>query len=118
VGTSAGAITATLLAAGFTTDEMFEAVNERDVKGKPRFASFMDLPTANHFSEADKNNSDIMEIFRRVDVPLIPGMLEGKFDQLFIDALMKLPHFRQLFCSVECGGFLPVISFSNGYEKN
>ena len=104
VGTSAGAITATLLAAGFTPDEMLAAVNERDAQGKPRFASFMDPPTADDFSQADKDNSDIMEIFQRADVPFIPDWLENKFDQQFISVLMKLPHFRQLFCFVECGG--------------
>ena len=104
VGTSAGAITATLLAAGFTPDEMLAAVNERDLQGKPRFASFMDAPTVDDFSQANKDNSDIMGIFQRTDVPFIPDWLENKFDQQFIAALMKLPHFRQLFCFVECGG--------------
>ena len=48
VGTSAGAITATLLAAGYTPADMLAAVNEqRD--GKPRFASFMDVPVASEF---------------------------------------------------------------------
>ena len=43
LGTSAGAITATLCAAGFTTDEMLASVQER-VGGKPRFLKFMDIP--------------------------------------------------------------------------
>jgi predicted acylesterase/phospholipase RssA len=46
VGTSAGAITATLLAAGYTPKEMLEAANEHLPNGKPRFSSFMDPPNA------------------------------------------------------------------------
>src|SRR6185436_14340656 len=45
VGTSAGAITAALLAAGYTPAEMLAAVNEQR-GGKPRFATFMDVPDA------------------------------------------------------------------------
>jgi NTE family protein len=104
VGTSAGAITATLLAAGFTPDEMLAAVNERDTQGKPRFASFMDPPKASDFSQADKDNSDTMQLFKDADVPFIPDWMEDGFDRKLIDALMILPHYRQLFCFVECGG--------------
>ena len=45
VGTSAGAITAALLAAGYTPAEMLAAVTEQR-NGKPRFAEFMDQPVA------------------------------------------------------------------------
>jgi predicted acylesterase/phospholipase RssA len=103
IGTSAGAISATLLAAGFTPEEMLAAVNER-LNGKPRFATFMDTPTINDFSPEDKQASVMMELFQRADVPFIPDKLEASFDRLFIDALLKLPHYRQLFCFIECGG--------------
>ena len=44
VGTSAGAITATLLAAGLQPTAMKAALTEVDAKGKPRFATFLDPP--------------------------------------------------------------------------
>lgn len=103
VGTSAGAITSTLLAVGFTPKEMRDAVNERQ-NGKPRFASFMDTPKQADFTQADKADSVTMRLFHEVDVPFIPKWLENESDQRFLDALLLLPHFRQLFCFVECGG--------------
>jgi NTE family protein len=45
IGTSAGAITATLLAAGFSPAELRAAVTERLPNGKPRFSPFMDKPS-------------------------------------------------------------------------
>ncbi len=104
LGTSAGAITATLLAAGFTPEEMKDAVNEKLANGKPRFSSFMDKPKADDFSLDVIRHSDTMAVFEKVDVPIVPEGLEEKFDSLFMKALMVSPLYRQLFCFVECGG--------------
>src|SRR3954447_18482062 len=60
VGTSAGAITATLLAAGYTRDEIIAAVMEK-LDGKPRFSSFMDVPDAEDFPEAVREKSVTMQ---------------------------------------------------------
>ena len=64
MGTSAGAITASLLAVGYTPQEMLAAVNER-LNGKPRFASFMDHPRGDDFTQAQKDASDTMTRSRR-----------------------------------------------------
>src|ERR1044072_3243239 len=75
VGTSAGAITATLLAAGYTPAEMLAAVNEqRD--GKPRFASFMDVPGASEFEAKMKQESQLQTILNLVNIPGLPDFLE------------------------------------------
>jgi NTE family protein len=103
IGTSAGAITATLLAAGFTPNEMKDAINEK-LGGKPRFASFMDEPKAGDFSQDMIDASDTMALFKKLDVPFIAEWLASKFDSLFMKALMALPPYRQVFCFVECGG--------------
>jgi NTE family protein len=104
VGTSAGAITATLLAAGYTPAEMLAAVNEqRD--GKPRFASFMDVPVATEFDAQMKQESQLQTILNAVDIPGVPAFFENRIDAVLIDELLALsPHFRQLFAFVECGG--------------
>jgi NTE family protein len=102
IGTSAGAITATMLAAGFTPKMMLEATNER-LDGKPRFASFMDPPKDDDFSTEEKEKSVTMEIFRKVDLPLVPDF--DAVDRAILNALLKSPHYRQLFSFVECGGF-------------
>jgi predicted acylesterase/phospholipase RssA len=104
VGTSAGAITATLLAAGYTPAEMLAAVNEqRD--GKPRFASFMDVPEATEFDANMKQESQLQTILNAVDIPGLPAFFENRIDAVLINELLALsPHFRQLFAFVECGG--------------
>src|SRR5436190_3678572 len=104
VGTSAGAITATLLAAGYSPAEMLAAVNEqRD--GKPRFASFMDVPLESEFDAQMKQESQLQTILNLVDIPGAPAFLENRIDSVLISQLLALsPHFRQLFGFVECGG--------------
>lgn len=105
IGTSAGAITAALLAAGFTPQEMLDAVNETDASGKPRFASFMDIPPASDFDPATRENSDTLKILKAVRLPGFLSVAENWIGTQFLDALMLLPHYRQLFGFVECGGF-------------
>jgi predicted acylesterase/phospholipase RssA len=104
VGTSAGAITAALLAAGYKPQEMLDAVNEqRD--GKPRFATFMDVPDANEFDEQTRKECQLQAVLDKVGIPLIPDILEKRVDAALIDHLLGLSaHFRQLFGFVECGG--------------
>ena len=104
VGTSAGAITAALLAAGYTPAEMLAAVNEqRD--GKPRFASFMDIPEADEFDEQTRNECQLQAVLDKVGIPLVPPILEKRVDAALIGHMLGLsPHFRQLFGFVECGG--------------
>jgi NTE family protein len=104
VGTSAGAITAALLAADYTPQEMLAAVNEqRD--GKPRFASFMDIPEANEFDEQTRKECQLQAVLDKVGIPFVPDILENRVDDALIGHLLGLsPHFRQLFGFVECGG--------------
>jgi predicted acylesterase/phospholipase RssA len=104
VGTSAGAITAALLAAGYQPPEMLEAVNEQ-LNGKPRFASFMDVPEAAEFDEKLRAECQLQNVFDLVDTPLIPDVAEKWFNRKLIETLLATsPHFRQLFGFVECGG--------------
>ena len=102
VGTSAGAITATLLAAGFTPKEMLAAVNERLPNGKPRFSSFMDPPSKEDFSEVQVQNSETMAVLRTVRFPWIPNFdwLDGRI----LNALLKSRLYCHLFVFVENGG--------------
>lgn len=102
IGTSAGAITATLLAAGFTADELLAVVNEKLPDGKPRFSVFMDIPAG--FDEETIQNSLTMKFFQSVNLPMIPEALEAKIDRQILNALLKFPAYRQLFSFVELGG--------------
>jgi NTE family protein len=104
VGTSAGAITATFLAARYSPQEMLAAVNERLPDGKPRFSSFMDPPPHGDFTDVEKEKSVTLEIFSAMNLPGIPEFMEKGLDKHLLDALLALPHYRQLFSFVECGG--------------
>jgi NTE family protein len=53
VGTSAGAITATLLAAGYDAEAMYQALNEKTEDGKAVFATFVTPPTMDEFIDAN-----------------------------------------------------------------
>lgn len=105
IGTSAGAITATLLAVGFTPQEMLDAVNER-LNGKPRFATFMDHPAPSQFNQAQKDASDTMRVLQSVHFPLGAG-------HALLNLLMDAPLYPTLFSIVECGGVFAGVAFFN-----
>lgn len=101
IGTSAGAITATLIAAGYSPRELLAAATERLPTGKPRFSSFMDVPSEEDFTQPQRENSLSMELLRRVSLP-VPGF--SLVQRKLLDALLELPQYRQLFSFIECGG--------------
>jgi predicted acylesterase/phospholipase RssA len=102
VGTSAGAITATLMAAGYNAAAMKGATTEKLPNGKPRFSSFMDI--ASGFAKEDIKNSLTYMIFKNVDLPFIPGSMEEKLDSWLVDRMMKIDAYREIFSFVERGG--------------
>jgi predicted acylesterase/phospholipase RssA len=102
IGTSAGAITATLVAAGYTPQELRQAVTERLPNGKPRFSSFMDSPAEADFTPDQRKNSETNQLLSQVNVP---GPFDATVHQAILDGLLKIPQYRQLFSFVECGGF-------------
>lgn len=97
VGTSAGAITATLVAAGYGPQEMLAAVNEHLPDGKPRFSEFMDPPPVGDFSTSQITQSETAAVLHAVALP-------GMVDNLILYELLKNKIYRQMFCLVECGG--------------
>ena len=102
LGTSAGAITATLMAAGYTSAEMLAVTEEKTADGKPRFSTFMDI--AEEFLPADIEKSFTQEIFNRVNLPLVPAWGEHQIDESLVSQLMHMPVYRELFSFVERGG--------------
>jgi predicted acylesterase/phospholipase RssA len=120
LGTSAGAITATLLAAGYSADEIYTVATEKvkDENGKlqPRFATFLDEPS---FNEAEIKNSFFYKVFDSFDIPLIPTEKEAKNDKALFglfslteeqiawklfELMMSSKHFRYIFSFIEKGG--------------
>jgi predicted acylesterase/phospholipase RssA len=74
LGTSAGVITATLVAAGFTPEEMLAMLNERE-NGKPVFAGFMGTPKP--FSRAEIQSSAIRSLLRDINLKFVPDIQDS-----------------------------------------
>ncbi len=102
LGTSAGAITATLLAAGYNSQEMLEALGET-VDGKPVFAQFLGTPKP--FTEEDIRKSTIRAFLESVDLSLLPDFIEKKMDEKIVHMLATKPRFRHVFSFIERGGW-------------
>lgn len=87
LGTSAGSIVATLVAAGYNAEECLEAINERTPEGRSRFASFLEVPIINE--ETEINNSLRFWLKTELDNPLIPNVIEPVVDKMVENMLQK-----------------------------
>lgn len=106
IGTSAGAITATLLTAGYDAKKMEQELGRQD-NGKPVFSNFMDAPTAADFTAEDIASSLTMKLFGEIDLDFgidALSKLGGKIDKKILNALMKLRAYPTLFSFLERGG--------------
>lgn len=113
IGTSAGAITATLIGAGYTADELLQACTETlPGTNTPVFTTFMDTPTASDFSPDMREHSQTMELMRQVHIPVIGPRL----DAAILDALLDVELYREVFCFNECGGFYAGNAFLNWFR--
>ena len=103
VGTSAGAITAVLLGAGYTPAEMLAAATET-VPGTndPVFSTFMDAPQRSDFTKEDIDNSDTMRILR---MSPLPDTVERLLGGTLVETLLRVDLYRELYSFNECGGF-------------
>lgn len=100
VGTSAGAITATVLAAGYNAAEMAAALNET-AGDQPVFATFLGDPAA----PADPTAGALAELLREVDLSFVPDWAEERLESRLLDALGHNPNGRRLLSFFDYGGF-------------
>ena len=108
LGTSAGAITSSLLAAGYRPQEMLESLSEK-IEGRSVFADFMAVPTA-----LDKDTiriSATRELLRNIDLPFIPERFEEKLDDQLVEWLAAQPSLRCVFSFIERGGWYSADNF-------
>jgi NTE family protein len=113
LGTSAGAITAALLAAGYTSQEMLDALAEK-ADGKPVFATFMGVPGP--FSEAEIRDGTIRKLLRDVDIVFLPDLVEDRLDDAIVRTLAQTPRFRHVFSLIERGGWYAADRFVSWLE--
>ncbi len=114
IGTSAGAITATLLAVGYDYTELKAATTEK-VNGKPIFTTFMDTPT--HFSQETIDNSFSYNVLTHFERWFIPKRLRKWLTESIINDLMKIAQYREVFSFVEQGGLYAGDAFVNWFAK-
>lgn len=114
LGTSAGAISAVLLAAGYTREEMLAALDEKE-DGKSVFAGFMGDPVP--FTQQEVLGSAIRDVLGKIDIKLIPNFIEEKLDDAIALGLAKGDPFRHLFAFVERGGWFSAHRFVGWLEK-
>jgi NTE family protein len=109
LGTSSGAIMATLLAANYTVQEMEDALNEVNDDGRPIFESFMGDPQ--DFSQDTIDNSAIRSALRAMDLPIVGGSVEERIDDAIVNRLVANDLFRHVFSFVEQGGWYSAEAF-------
>lgn len=108
IGTSAGAITATTLAAGYSPEEMLETLTEME-GDVPVFSTFLGAPPP--FPKEQIVNSATRNFLRAFDLPLMPDFAEEKFDDRLVETIAADPRLRHLFSFVERGGWYSAHNF-------
>lgn len=109
LGTSAGAITAALMAAGYTPVEMLAALEERDPSGEPVFAGFMSAPGG--FSDEVIANGAFIKLLQNFDVPYLPAFIEDFIKTAVLKYFAEKRPANNLFSLVERGGWYSADNF-------
>ncbi len=108
LGTSAGAIVATGLAAGYSEQEIQDALTET-VDGVPVFETFMAEPPL--FDSAEIDTSALLSVLQSIDLPWVPNFLEDGLDRQLARALLLNPRYRHFTSFVERGGWYSAHTF-------
>lgn len=109
LGTSAGAITAALLAANYTPDEMLDALAETDDSGDPIFQSFLGAPGP---FDAETVRASVMRRFLdEINIPFLPDFVESRVDTWIAEKMAEGGWSRNLFSFVERGGWYSADAF-------
>lgn len=103
VGTSAGAIFASLIAVGYDAATARAAVARRDAAGKLLLARFLDAPES--LSPELLEESELVRQLDALDLPLLGEGTERRLTRAIVGGLGKVRTMRQLFLFLEKGGF-------------
>ena len=109
LGTSAGAITAAFLAAGYGSDEMVAVLTEQDAAGHPVFASFMGEPPP--FTGQEIEHGAFRRLLGGVDLTFIPGFVEDPLKDQLAGAIARTRLTRNFLALVERGGWYSAHNF-------
>ncbi len=114
LGTSAGAITATLLAAGYDSREMGAALDEEE-DGRPIFELFMGTPGP--FTEEEVRQSNLAQFLGSISVPYMPGFVERRVVKVLCRKFATEPRYSHVYSAVESGGLYTAERFANWIEQ-
>lgn len=103
LGTSAGAITAVLLAAGFTPAEMSDALGETNAAGEPVFQEFMGAPR--EFVAQELEQGALATLLENLDFKLIPDWIERRIGRQLVSTMASHARARHVVALVERGGW-------------
>ena len=109
LGTSAGAITATLLAAGYTSQEMQAALVEKGSDSKSVFAGFMGPPRP--FSDDELRASATQRLLDGVEFTFVPTAIQKKLHESLLKGFADNETFRHLLAFIERGGWFAADRF-------
>jgi predicted acylesterase/phospholipase RssA len=115
LGASAGAIMATFLAAGYTSQEMGRALSEAQEDGQPVFLGFLEKPPK--LTREELKDSAIRELLRSTNNKLLPDFLEDRLDDALSDLLVSSPITGRLCSFIELGGFFAADNFIEWLEN-
>ncbi len=115
IGTSAGAITAATLAAGYSPAEMLAALEERDAEGKPIFTGFMGKPEP--FPPAAVQHSAVRNALGDLRIPLLPGGARSQVADWIAERLANGATSRHIFSFIERGGWYSADPFLRWMEQ-
>jgi len=108
LGTSAGAITATFTAAGFSVGEMLDSLKEKDKDGVPIFKQFLGRPRP--FTPEEVAASSTRVALNQLDMRFVPNFIEERFDR-FLLHMMTQEELSHVFSFVERGGWFSADTF-------
>ena len=108
IGTSAGSIMATLLAAGYTVEEMLKALSEKE-DDQPIFLGFLETQEA--LSREEIANSTIRDLLQEVNLRFVPDQVESILDDAIANALASSKVTSRIFSFIERGGFYSAQNF-------
>jgi predicted acylesterase/phospholipase RssA len=108
LGTSAGSIMATFLAAGYDATEMGAALTE-EKDGQPVFMGFLEKPHG--FTQEEVKHSALRELLRETNLKLVPDGLEDRLDDALTEALASSRLGSRVFSFIERGGLYAADNF-------
>lgn len=108
LGTSAGSIMATFLAAGYDAEEMGTALTE-EKDGQPVFMGFLETPHG--FTHEEIESSEVRQLLRQTNLKLVPDGLEERLDDALAEALADSRLGSRLFSFISRGGLFAADNF-------